>query len=233
MTNLAASLSWLQLCHGCHIIHDSWLWAVSTVLFKLHLGTVPIKRSAHAVGHLGGFMLRSCWCLPSLTVPCPCLEADPYLVHQSCTSSFSGRLCIWGDNQLDLFFINLQGFHHPAQRKVIWFILVLAYLCASDKFTYKALSSTWEVQHALKDFPDHKHHPSFSITSQLFLSMLTTQAVSRDSPLFLHIVFPWCWIIHCALPSFHISPFFNLLCDRYTWYVIKGNFSISRNGVIP
>lgn len=118
---------WQKVCPGC-------IRAMVVTLFmtmkcqhsfvQITPDPVPVKCSAHAVEHLGGFMMESCWFLPSfshtcLALTCPCLESDPYLLHQSCTSSFSGTLRIWGDNQLDLLFIKLQGFHHRTHRKII------------------------------------------------------------------------------------------------------------------
>lgn len=66
----------------------------------------------------------------------------------------------------------------------------------------------------------------------IVLSDTNNEAISRDSPLFLHILFLWCWIMHCMKSCFQISSFFNLLCKLYTWRMIKGSFSIFTNGVI-
>lgn len=58
LMNLAWSLSWFHH-YSCLITHE---FKVNTVLCKLHQEIVPTKRSAHVVGHSGGFMLERCWC---------------------------------------------------------------------------------------------------------------------------------------------------------------------------
>lgn len=67
----------------------------------------------------------------------------------------------------------------------------------------------------------------------IVLSDANNEAISRNSPLLLHIVFLRFWIMHCMKSCFQISLFFNFLCKPYTWCMIKDSFSIIINGIIP
>lgn len=129
------------------LTHYSWGQSQHTILRKLHQEIVPRNRWAHVVGRLGGFMLERHSCRKARGNQCNSkvsrLSLSCSIPGVSCQGKrASSHICLaltCPCFQSDPLFIELEVFHHRAQRDIIYLTLVLSYLRVGYEFVYRAV----------------------------------------------------------------------------------------------